>query len=69
MTIQPNRDSFTVHCDTCTAYLEVDAIDFNDVIKTMVFKGWKTVNKQICNKSGKVSHECPACQEGKNANT
>ncbi len=60
MTIQPKRGSFTVHCDSCPEYFEIDSLDFNRLVKTARLKGWKIYK-------GKYeiwTHKCPACQEG-----
>jgi len=65
MTIQPKQSSFIVHCDTCTAYIEVDSPDVKDLMKAIKFRGWNTYEERNCDKSGKWSHKCPVCEEGK----
>ena len=60
MTIQPKRNSFTVHCDTCPNYFDVEDLMFKYVVQEIRIKNWKTYQ----DKSGKWSHKCPACQEG-----
>ena len=59
MTIQPNRSSFVVNCDFCSNYLEVDSTDFNDAIKEVKWKGWKTFVKD-----DEWINKCPVCGEG-----
>ncbi len=62
MTISPLRESFVVHCDSdgCPEYLEVETLDFDELVKTMRLKNWKTYrdNHEIW------THKCSACQEG-----
>ena len=60
MTIQPKRDSFTVHCDSCPEYFEVESTDFNEVVKSIKLNNWLTYK----DKNDKWSHKCPVCQEG-----
>ena len=60
MTIQPKRNSFTVHCDTCKKYVDVDTSILAVLERTIKFYNWKTYK----DKSGKWSHKCPTCQEG-----
>ena len=60
MTIQPKRNSFTVHCDTCKKYVDVDTPVLAVLERAIKFYNWKTYK----DKSGKWSHQCPACQEG-----
>lgn len=61
MTIQPLRESFIVHCDTggCSNYLEIETLDFDELVKTLKFKNWKIYR----DKNDIWSHKCPACQE------
>ena len=62
MTIEPKQDSFIIHCDApkCSEYLEEKSHEFEDVIRLLKFKGWKTYKQ----KSGSRLVKCPACQEG-----
>ncbi|HEC64516.1 MAG TPA: hypothetical protein ENI23_04410 [bacterium] len=60
MTIHPKRDSFTVHCDSCPEYFEVDSGDWHELKREIKFKNWLTYK----DKNDKWSHKCPACQEG-----
>ena len=60
MTIEPLRDSFNVHCDSCDKCLEVDTPVFGAMVKAIKFKGWKFYK----DKDDKWSHKCVACQEG-----
>ena len=72
MTIEPLRDSFIVHCDSCDKCLEVDmsikvfsnfsnSFKLDALARAIKFNNWKTYK----DKSGKRSHKCPACQESK----
>ncbi len=60
MTIQPNRDSFTVHCDSCEEKLEIKSGKAIDVHRKLQVKRWLLYK----DKAGKWSHKCVACQEG-----
>ena len=58
MTIESKQDSFIVHCDFCSNYLEVDSGDFKDVLKEMRFHGWKTFKED-----DEWVNKCPVCEE------
>lgn len=59
MTISPNRDSFIIHCDSCSEYLEVESTNFSDAITYIKLNNWKTFK----GKDGKWEQKCKACQD------
>jgi len=60
MTIDPKKDSFIIHCDTCPEYLSVDSIKFDDAITYIKLNNWITYK----DKEGNWSQKCVACQKG-----
>jgi len=63
MTVEREHGGYSICCDKCSDYVEVDSPDhdWNDVREAISREGYKA--EQV---RGTWEHTCPACQEAGN---
>lgn len=58
MTIERQGSTFTISCDNCSNYDEMDTGDFHEAVAEAKRKKWK-----ISRVRDEWTHTCPACRE------
>ena len=51
--------TYTIHCNTCPNYIEVEAKGGNDLLEKLYEKGWDSRKDQMDD----WLHKCPTCKD------